>query len=295
MFFESTVLFIGLALTSAPAHPSVDPAELAITPMVITAPADRLPFATVEQTQAPGQAQPPEKKPETAEEKKPPTPPHTGIHALLDGLKEDVQHLPSRSNLYVALVGGGLALAVHPADKTFNARLISHYDVVNTAFKPGKIVGQTPVQMGLALATYVYGRTFDAPKASHLGMDLLRAQLIDEGLTEVLKFATHRERPNHENHQSFPSGHASITFATATVIERHLGWKYSVPGYIIASYVAASRLHDNRHYLSDVVFGSAVGVIAGRTVTEHGREMWTFAPAAMLGGGVAVFATRTAR
>ena len=295
MFFESTVLFIGLALTSAPARPAVDPAELAIAQIVIAAPADVWPSTTVEQTQAPGQDQPQEKKPETAEDKKPPTPPHTGVHALLDGLKEDVQHLPSRSNLYVALVGGGLALAVHPADATFNQRLISHYDTVNTAFKPGHIVGQTPVQMGLAFATYVYGRAFDAPKASHLGMDLIRAQLIDEGLTEVLKFATHRERPNHENHQSFPSGHASITFATATVIERHLGWKYSVPGYIIASYVAASRLHDNRHYLSDVVFGSAVGVIAGRTVTEHGREMWTFAPAAMPGGGVALFVTRTAR
>ena len=29
----------------------------------------------------------------------------------------------------------------------------------------------------------------------------------------------------------------------------------------IASCVAASRLHNNRHYLSDVVFGAAVGSI----------------------------------
>ena len=83
-----------------------------------------------------------------------------------------------------------------------------------------------------------------------------------------------------------------MTFAAATVIERHLGWKRSVLGYTIASYVAASRLHDNRHYLSDVVFGAAVGSIAGRTVTEHGREMWTFTPAAVP-GGVAIVATRT--
>jgi membrane-associated phospholipid phosphatase len=239
--------------------------------------------------------EPQAKPPDKAEEKKPPTPPHTGIHALVAGLKEDVQHLPSRPNLYLTLLGGGLALAAHPADATFNGRLISHYDVVNTAFKPGKIVGQTPVQMGLALATYVYGRATDAPKASHFGMDMLRAQILAEAITEALKFSTHRERPNHENHQSFPSGHASITFASATVIERHLGWKYSVVGYTIASYVAASRLHDNRHYLSDVIFGSAVGAIAGRTVTEHGRDVWTFTPTAVPGGGIAVLATRTAR
>jgi hypothetical protein len=41
---------------------------------------------------------------------------------------------------------------------------------------------------------------------------------------------------------------------------------------VVASYVAISRLPANRHWLSDVVFGSSVGIIAGRTVTRHGRE-----------------------
>jgi hypothetical protein len=47
-------------------------------------------------------------------------------------------------------------------------------------------------------------------------------------------------------------------------------------------------LLDDVHYLSDVVFVSASGMIAGRTVTEHGRETWTLAPAIESGGG-AVF------
>jgi membrane-associated phospholipid phosphatase len=103
-------------------------------------------------------------------------------------------------------------------------------------------------------------------------------------LTTGLKYATHRERPDGSNAHSFPSGHASITFATATVIERHLGWRSTALGYAVASYVAASRLHDNRHYLSDVVFGAAVGAIGGRTVTEHGRDTWTMAPVPVRGG-----------
>src|SRR5438874_13451378 len=49
-----------------------------------------------------------------AEQKKPPTPPHTGVHALLDGLKEDIRHLPSMPNVYLAALGGGLALGAHP-------------------------------------------------------------------------------------------------------------------------------------------------------------------------------------
>jgi membrane-associated phospholipid phosphatase len=122
-------------------------------------------------------------------------------------------------------------------------------------------------------------------------MDLLRAQAITELLVEPIKFATRRERPDGSNAQSFPSGHAAITFAAATVIERHLGWKNSIAGYTIAAYVASSRLHDNRHYLSDVIFGAAVGSIAGRTVTEHGREMWSLSPVPVP-GGVALMVTR---
>jgi membrane-associated phospholipid phosphatase len=47
------------------------------------------------------------------------------------------------------------------------------------------------------------------------------------------------------------------------------------------------------HWLSDVVFGAAVGTISGRTVTEHGRNFWTFTPVPVPGGGVAIMATRS--
>src|SRR5207248_6261400 len=112
-------------------------------------------------------------------------------------------------------------------------------------------------------------------------------------LVEPLKFATRRERPDGSNRQSFPSGHSAVTFAAATVIERHLGWKKSVLGYTIASYVAASRLHDNRHYLSDVIFGAAVGAIAGRTVVHHEADYWAFTPIALPEGGAALMVTRS--
>src|SRR5207247_7401525 len=169
MTLALSVLIVGLSFTPAPAE------------LPISAVAELFAQQSLPQDPPQKQAQTPDKNekkpddpqnkpPDKAEEKKPPTPEHTGVRALLYGLKEDVQHLPSRSNLYLTLLGGGLALAVHPAAATFNNRLISHYDVVNPAFKPGKIVGQTPVQMGLALATYAYGRATDASKVSHFGM-----------------------------------------------------------------------------------------------------------------------------
>jgi len=34
----------------------------------------------------------------------------------------------------------------------------------------------------------------------------------------------------------------------------------------VAGYVAASRLNEGKHYLSDVIFGAAVGILVARTV-----------------------------
>ena len=227
-----------------------------------------------------------------APDDKPPTPPHTGVRAVFDGLKGDILHLPARQNLYIAAIGGGLALGTHALDQTVNARVLNQYPFLNRAFAPGQYLGNTAEQLALSIGTWAVGRVMHKPRLSHLGMDLLRTQALTELLVEPIKFATRRERPDGSNHQSFPSGHAAITFAAATVIERHLGWKRSAVAYLVASYVAASRLHDNRHYLSDVVFGAAVGSIAGRTVTEHGRDNWTLTPR-VVPGGVAIMATRT--
>lgn len=230
-------------------------------------------------------------KPDSSDAKKPPTPEHTGIHTLFRNLGQDYKHLWSLDNALVAALGGGAALAVHPVDPTFNVHLESHYTLVNNIYAPAKYFGDTPEQIGLSLGTYAIGRMVDAPKASHLGMDLLRAQILAESMVEPLKFVVGRERPDCSNHQSFPSGHSAVTFAAATVVERHLGWKRAALGYLIAGYVATSRMHDNVHFASDVVFGAAVGTIAGRTVTQHGPTMWAVVPTEVE-GGYGVFITR---
>jgi membrane-associated phospholipid phosphatase len=46
-----------------------------------------------------------------------------------------------------------------------------------------------------------------------------------------------------------------------------------------------SRLHDNRHYLSDVLFGASVGIASGWTVVgRHGRSDYTLMPIPIRGG-----------
>jgi hypothetical protein len=216
----------------------------------------------------------------------PPTPRHTGIKAMFRGLATDVRHLPSKTNLFWVGVGSGLALAAHPFDDNVNRAMVGS-TTADRVFRPGKILGQIAPLLGTASIVYAVGRTRDQPRVSHVGMDLIRSLVISHGLTMALKATTRRERPDMSDKNSFPSGHAADTFAFATALERHLGWRFAVPAYVMSSYVAISRLPSNRHWLSDAVFGSAVGIIAGRTVTRPGDDVYPVA-VAIIPGGVAV-------
>jgi membrane-associated phospholipid phosphatase len=70
------------------------------------------------------------------------------------------------------------------------------------------------------------------------------------------------------------------------VLQEHFGWKAGVPAYALASYVAASRIHGKRHFLSDVAFGAVIGIAAGRTVTiGRGDGRFAMSPMATAGGG----------
>lgn len=198
--------------------------------------------------------------------------------ALFYNLGDDVKHIPRKNSLYWLAAGSGLALAVHPKDDEINDRLVGS-GFADKAFKPGKYIGSFPFLLGTSIATYAIGRAGDHPRAKHLGTDLIEATLLSEGITEGIKAIVRRDRPLRADGTraagfSFPSGHASVTFAVATVLQQHLGWKAAVPTYLAASYVAISRLHDNRHFASDVAFGAADGIIIGRSVTWHGRNFY---------------------
>src|SRR5204863_7086276 len=123
-------------------------------------------------------------------------------------------------------------------------------------------------------------------RMARTGGDIMRAQVLSQIYVQALKYSVRRQRPDESNHHSFPSGHSASAFATAGVLQRHYGWKVGVPATVVAAYVATSRVHDNKHYLSDVVFGAAMGIAAQRTVTLHSRRYdMAMAPAAGPGYG----------
>jgi membrane-associated phospholipid phosphatase len=214
----------------------------------------------------------------------PPQPEHTGLAALAHETWGDFKSFPQRKSTWVILgIGGAAALAVHPADKAVTEYLSTSGG--DAFWAPGKYIGGigmviAPVTI-YALGRYAFAPAAGEPKTnkwSHLGFDLVRAQIVNEVLVQAIKFSVQRERPNGSNY-SFPSGHAAATFAFASVLERHLGYRLAWPTMVLAGYVASSRLHDNVHYLSDVTFGAALGTAVGWTVVgRHGKATYALVP-----------------
>jgi membrane-associated phospholipid phosphatase len=103
-------------------------------------------------------------------------------------------------------------------------------------------------------------------KAKGVGVELT-AELATAGMTSVLKDATNRPRPSGTG-QSFPSGHASGAFSSATLA--NLNWNsLAVPSAVrlpaqisnvlLATGVGWARVEADAHYPSDVLAGAALG------------------------------------
>jgi membrane-associated phospholipid phosphatase len=218
----------------------------------------------------------------------PVTAPVTGITPSLGQIFKDTltdfRRLPSRESALILSMGGLVAATGHPADARLSQTFSGSTSMRGT-FSAGQTIGAATTQLAGAFATYSIGRMTGNPKVATIGADLVRAQFVSQTLTQIIKVSASRTRPDGTS-LSFPSGHSASAFATAAVLQRHLGWKAGIPAYGVAAYVAASRIQMKRHYLSDVAFGAAIGVIAGRTVTiGRGDARFAVSPVAAPGGG----------
>lgn len=148
-------------------------------------------------------------------------------------------------------------------------------------------------------ALYIYGCQTDDERARRTALLSLES-FIESGLvTTTLKYAGHRSRPytgdsydtwggpglsTDDSRLSFPSGHSMCAFAVATIVAEEYRDEPLVPvlSYGMATLTALSRINDNKHWASDVFFGSVVGYFtAKRLLDRHPSDnsTWTVAPA----------------
>jgi membrane-associated phospholipid phosphatase len=219
-----------------------------------------------------------------------PTAQAQSIASLFTTLPSDFAHLFTPTNGLIAGIGGAGSLAVHPKDDEIAADIYDPSGARRDFFRAGASIGDGVEQSAFALGTYVVGRVWQKPRIANAGADLVDAQIVNGVLTQGIKVTTKRTRPNGGSH-AFPSGHTSATFATAEVLREHFGWKWGASAYAIGVYVSVSRMVDNKHWASDVVFGTAIGIVSGRAASfMHVSRRASIVPS-VLPRGIAIVGT----
>jgi membrane-associated phospholipid phosphatase len=97
---------------------------------------------------------------------------------------------------------------------------------------------------------------------------LAMASVMEVALVNGIKYSIGTLRPDGSAHNSFPSGHTATAFMGATFLHNEYGYKsvwYSIGGYAAATLTGYMRIQNNRHWLSDVIAGAAVGIFSTQT------------------------------
>ncbi len=122
----------------------------------------------------------------------------------------------------------------------------------------------------LPIGIYTAGLIKKDSLSKQHGMMMVGGLVINTIVTIGLKQSFRRARPFNqyddienlveEDSYSFPSGHTSTAFTTATSLSlAYPKWYIIAPAYLWATSIGYSRLHLGVHYPSDVLIGALVG------------------------------------
>jgi membrane-associated phospholipid phosphatase len=141
-------------------------------------------------------------------------------------------------------------------------------DVDGVVDKVGGTLGSPYVLVGGTGVMALYGWKGDHQEALDTSKDLALALGASYATVSLLKLTVSEERPDMQNDHSFPSGHAAGAFAVATVLDRRYGGVTGWVAYGTATFIAASRVIGDHHWLQDVVAGAVIGHFYGWLFTR---------------------------
>jgi membrane-associated phospholipid phosphatase len=168
----------------------------------------------------------------------------------------------SEQNVLPAAIGGTLALTLAPYDQTISSALRGTSESVGTI---GDAAGGRIAMISIVGGTVTASLFSRSSRLKSTAFALAQATAVDLAIVNSMKFITQRERPDGSSNLSFPSGHAADAFTVATVFSHYYGWKWGVPLYAAATFIAVSRVEKGEHWPSDVAAGAAIGLLAGRS------------------------------
>ena len=136
-----------------------------------------------------------------------------------------------------------------------------------------------PVAVAVPVGTFAVGYFSKNKLLQKKAIDIAGSLVINVAITQSLKYIINRQRPyqkypgevfpyQYDTDPSFPSGHTSTAFATATSLSLNCKkWYVVAPAFVWATAVGYSRLHMGEHYPSDVLMGAVIG--AGSAWLSH--------------------------
>jgi membrane-associated phospholipid phosphatase len=192
----------------------------------------------------------------------------------------------------MAAVGGIVALTVlidAPVARTMeSSRSPGRTHTAQQLDRFGEVSVIAPVIGGLALAGVVTHR----PALTRLARQTTTAIALSTVISQASKRIIGRHRPYEDQDRSgldfaplgggtaLPSGHTAAAFALATTLGDASGSRWATAGfYTLATGTAWARMAQEKHWLSDVVAGAAVGILSARLA--NGRIVVTHQGAAM--------------
>ncbi len=123
------------------------------------------------------------------------------------------------------------------------------------------------IPAGIALAGFIKHDKQLQRDALYMGGAFIVSSIITQGTKKIVnrerpfeKYSFIIKRDDESGGLSFPSGHTSAAFCTATSVALRYGkWYFVAPSYLFATSVAWARMYQGVHYPSDVFAGAAVG------------------------------------
>ena len=181
-------------------------------------------------------------------------------------LRRDLMNLTHPQNLVISTLGLGVAGIAHRWDDDL-AGGVGDIRVLDEVLDLGNLYGSSTLSLTFTAGMWGLAKITGVSRGEAIFSDLVRAILLANVVVTPIKFLAQRERPDGSNRLSFPSGHSANAFAMTTVLARRYGPKLAMPLYALTAVVPAARIDRNRHFFSDVVAGSILGVVAGYAVT----------------------------
>jgi membrane-associated phospholipid phosphatase len=176
--------------------------------------------------------------------------------------------------LPAAAVIGGASFADHEVQAHFQGQ--DEDDALARAGKTYAMLYFGPAQAGLYLA----GALTDDARLSTTSKKAFASLLGAQSVIQPLKYLTQRRRPDRSNRLSFPS--ADVGAASSLIPSVYTGYGL-VPALVVgtsAAFIGVSRMAGNKHYLSDVLAGYAIGLGWGLLVEAYHRRhtRWAVLP-----------------